>query len=387
MKPDPHPIVVIGGGFYGCSIAEFLASRGARVLLIERERELLGRSSYVNQARLHGGYHYPRSFGTAYRSRLNFPRFLRDYREAIATDFVALYAIARANSKVSARQFETFCRNIEAPIRRAGNRYARLFNPHLVEAVYQVEEYVFDAAVLRHVLAERLRRAGVDVRTGCAATGVWQPERNAIEVAFADGSAVVASRVFNCSYSGLNALRGVRPTINRLKHEITEMALVELPAELSGISITLMDGPFFSFMPFPDRKLSTLSHVRYTPHARWLEHTEGVLDPYATLELFEKRTRFPHMARDAMHYVPAVGGMIYRDSLFEVKTTLLRNETDDGRPILFETSGTGHRITAVLGSKLDNVYDALAAVELLLSEADVQDESAMRVEGPEIHRR
>ncbi len=72
--------VIIGGGFYGAAIALYLArQRGFReILLIEREAELLTRASYNNQARVHNGYHYPRSFTTAYRSRINLPRFVRD---------------------------------------------------------------------------------------------------------------------------------------------------------------------------------------------------------------------------------------------------------------------------------------------------------------------
>lgn len=55
--------VVVGGGFYGCMLAAHLSrSRGRRVLLLEAAGELLGRASFANQARVHNGYHYPRSF-------------------------------------------------------------------------------------------------------------------------------------------------------------------------------------------------------------------------------------------------------------------------------------------------------------------------------------
>ena len=359
--------VVVGGGFYGCCIAELLARKGARVTLFERAQALLGRSSYHNQARLHGGYHYPRSFGTAYRSRLNFSRFMREFRPAIATNFVSLYAIARANSKVNARQFETFCRNIEAPIVPARDSLARLFRPHLIEAAYEVEEYVFDAAVLRRLMMERLDRAGVRVRVGQSVRSV-RHGADTLEVVLADGNSVLASRMFNCTYSNLNAIGSVGRTLHKLKHEITEMALIEMPEELRGISLTVMDGPFFSFMPFPDRNLATLSHVRYTPHAGWLEERDGILDPYATLDAYDKQSRFPHMIRDAVRYIPAIAGAVYRDSLFEVKTVLLKNEFDDGRPILFEINTEDPRIISVLGSKIDNVYDALTAVEAGLPE-------------------
>ena len=70
------------------------------------------------------------------------------------------------------------------------------------------------------------------------------------------------------------------------------------------------------------------------------------------------------MIRDAMRYIPAIARAVYRDSLFEVKTVLLKNESDDGRPILFETNADDPRIISVLGSKIDNVYDALTAIEV-----------------------
>src|SRR5438093_333836 len=87
--------VVIGGGFYGMMVAEFLARRRQRVLLCEREADFMQRASYVNQARVHQGYHYPRSILTALRSRINFQRFVGDFPECIESSFEKLYAIGR----------------------------------------------------------------------------------------------------------------------------------------------------------------------------------------------------------------------------------------------------------------------------------------------------
>ena len=80
--------VIIGGGFYGSAIAIYLAkTRGLRrLILLEREPELLIRASYNNQARVHNGYHYPRSFTTAFRSRVNLPRFVRDWPQVVKQD-------------------------------------------------------------------------------------------------------------------------------------------------------------------------------------------------------------------------------------------------------------------------------------------------------------
>ena len=87
--------IVIGGGFYGATIAIYLAKeRGFKnVVVLERESDLMLRASYNNQARVHNGYHYPRSFTTAFRSRVNMPRFIRDWPSAVKKDFTKLYAI------------------------------------------------------------------------------------------------------------------------------------------------------------------------------------------------------------------------------------------------------------------------------------------------------
>lgn len=115
-----HDAVIIGGGFYGAAIAIYRRSVAwKRIALVEREPALLTRASYNNRARVHNGYHYPRSFTTAYRSRINLPRFVRDWPAAVHQDFTKLYAIARRNSKVTAKQFERFCREIGAKIQRA----------------------------------------------------------------------------------------------------------------------------------------------------------------------------------------------------------------------------------------------------------------------------
>src|SRR6476620_12490726 len=98
-----------------------LRERGGRVLLVERESRLLGRASLRNQARVHNGYHYPRSILTSLRSRLNYARFLAEYGECVDRSFPHYYAVGRGMSKVTAAQFAEFCRRIGAPLTAAPN--------------------------------------------------------------------------------------------------------------------------------------------------------------------------------------------------------------------------------------------------------------------------
>lgn len=363
-----YDAIIIGGGFYGTVIACELATRRRfpRVALVERESALLTRASYNNQARIHNGYHYPRSFTTAYRSRINLPRFLRDYPDAVQRDFTKLYAIARRNSNVTARQFIRFCREIGARLEPAPQELRALFEPRLIEAVFLVEEYAFDASVLAEQAAAALDRAGVEVRFRTRVSRIQaESPRLRVECAHAVTGAretLSARYVFNCTYSGLNQFTGDFPGARtRLKHEITEMALMQPPAALAGLGVTVMDGPFFSMMPFPPRKLHTLSHVRYTPHLHWLD--QPGIDPYQRLENYERATRADRMVRDAVRYLPAISDARYVDSLFEVKTVLVKNEGDDGRPILFERHPELPGCYSILGGKIDNIYDVLAKLD------------------------
>ncbi|CDS53111.1 D amino acid oxidase (DAO) family [Polaromonas sp. CG9_12] len=360
--------VVIGGGFYGSAIAIYLAKqRGFQnILLIERESALLTRASYNNQARVHNGYHYPRSFTTAYRSRINLPKFVRDWPDAVKSDFTKLYAIARRNSKVTARQFQRFCHEIGAKLEPADLALRQLFEPRLIEDVFLVEEYAFDAKRLASWAEEELLESGVQVVLGTSVTAISRGEDTTLKVTSSsnDGNEETIScrYVFNCTYSGLNQFGGDFPgTRTSLKQEITEMALMQVPPLMQGLGVTVMDGPFFSMMPFPARGLHTLSHVRYTPHLHWQDQRD--IDPYQKLNDYYRETRVDRMVRDVGRYMPAVLNARYVESLFEVKTILVKNEGDDGRPILFEKHPELLGCYSVLGGKIDNIYDVLEKLD------------------------
>jgi glycine/D-amino acid oxidase-like deaminating enzyme len=358
--------VFVGGGFFGCALALHLREeRGWRVLVVEREAEILTRASFNNQARVHNGYHYPRSLLTALRCRVNFPRFLADYAPAIVDPREKYYAVGAGASKVTAAQFRVFCERVRAPIGRAPAAVRRLFHPDLVEDVFVVRETVFDALLLRDLVRARMDAAGVVVRTGVEARSV-RPDAHgnlalAVRTASGDDETVVARAVYNCTYARLNRLlteSGLTPL--RLKHEITEMALIQVPVELRDKAITMMCGPFFSLMPFPPRGLHTLSHVRYTPHAEWFEGPGlPTRDAYEVFAQAPRASRYPYMIRDAGRYLPAIAGARYVDSLWEVKTVLPQSEVDDSRPVLYRSDCGLPNLTCVLGGKIDNVYDIM----------------------------
>lgn len=360
-----YDAIVIGGGFYGATIAIYLSKRRgfSNILLIEREPELMMRSSYNNQARVHNGYHYPRSFTTAFRSRVNLPRFAQDYPSAVKRDFTKLYAIARRNTKVTASQFKRFCYEIGARLESASQSQKKLFDARLIEEVFLVEEYAFDTCKLAESVKEELEKCGVIVRLNSSANSINKTQNHLVVKCESSVTEELNGRhVFNCSYSGLNQFTGDFPgTQIKLKHEIAEMVLMQVPQELVNLGVTVMDGPFFSMMPFPVRGLHTLSHVRYTPHSGWFD--QAAANPYQRLSDYHHETYYDRMVRDAQRYMPAIADAKYVESLFEVKTVLVKSEGDDGRPILFEHHASLPNCYSILGGKIDNIYDALEKLD------------------------
>jgi len=355
---DKFDIIIVGGGFFGSSIALYYAEQGKSVLLVEKEDSLMKRASLNNQARVHGGYHYPRSLLTGLRSRENYGIFLNRYHNCIDSSFKKYYAISRKFSNVSANQFALFCRRIGAPIKDAPKQVLKLFSSTMIESVFEVEECAFNAALLAKEISAAVDFSPITTLLNTEVLSI--SDGLTIKISGVELE-VKAEQVFLCTYSEMNRLlfASALPLIP-LRHELTEMALVTPPFELQGIGVTIMCGPFFSLMPYPARGLYSLSHVRYTPHFSWNEG-DDYSEPPAIAR--DGKTHFKFMLKDSLRYLPALETTAYVDSIWEVKTVLPRNEGDDARPILFKQNHGLKGIHCIIGGKIDNVFDIIRQIE------------------------
>jgi len=360
--------LIVGGGFYGCCLAVFLRRHFEEVILIEREASLLMRASRVNQARLHYGYHYPRSFLTAARSRANFEGFRAHFPGVAFDSFRHLYCIARTDSKVGARYFERFCSAVDLPLTPAPSDLSNLFTRRLIDRVYEVPEPAFDVDALRRNLVGQLADSDIVLRTGETVERIASAgDAGASRVELASGEALVADWVFNCTYASINRLSAATPASRpMLKHQFTEVALIEPPDALRELAVTVMDGPFFSIMPFPAEGLYSLTHVRYTPHLTWIESEQPEIDPIEVLERFKRTSRYPWMIRDAQRYLPILAEAKHVKSLFEIKTVTTGSEVDDSRPIVVHRDASNSQVVSILGGKIDNIFDIYEVVGGLL---------------------
>ena len=105
--------IIIGAGIYGLYAALYCAQKGMTVAILEYDDEAFGRATYVNQARVHMGYHYPRSLATATKSAGYFKRFVDDFEFCINKKFEQIYATSAQYSWTNAEAFQKFCDNAD----------------------------------------------------------------------------------------------------------------------------------------------------------------------------------------------------------------------------------------------------------------------------------
>lgn len=140
--------IIIGAGLYGLYAATFCGKKDEKVLVLEYDKKPFSRATYINQARVHMGYHYPRSFSTAIKSAHYFDRFCEEYGFSIHEQFEQIYATSKKFSWTNAEQFKKFC--------DAANIKCQELNPDayfksgMCDGAFLTKEYTYDAMILKN---------------------------------------------------------------------------------------------------------------------------------------------------------------------------------------------------------------------------------------------
>lgn len=367
-----YDVVIVGGGIFGCYAALWLAKHGKRIALIEKEKALFTKASVVNQARLHSGYHYPRSIATAVMSDENKARFTSEHREFINFSFEKYYAIDRYGSFTDARQFERFCDFIDIKCEKVDNH--PLFNFSQLDALYLTEEYSFDPILIANHYRSAVQSCNnihlyeshqVLVAEKQNSTWVIQVEDlQGSEVRCFETPAVINATY--CASNAINALFGFDSI--PLMHEISEMVFIHSP-QFRDIGLTVMDGPFASLMPYGKSGLLSLSSVAYTHHkvsyddlpAFDCQSKNANCRPEFTSNCNDCMAK-PVSAKNKMmaqirQYLSDMVELHYFSSFYTIKSKLKANAIDDGRPTEIAVLGKNPDFYCLFAGKINSIYE------------------------------
>jgi len=369
--------IIIGAGLYGLYSACLCAKKGQNVLVLECDMLPFKRATYINQARVHQGYHYPRSLSTALKSAGYFRRFFEEYNFCINSRFEQIYATSKRFSWTNAEQFKQFCEAAEIPCEEV--HPGRFFKDDLCDGAFLTREYTYDARMLcEYFLGELEKMPGAMIKCGVLIESIEKQDECFI-IRLDSGELFKTGFLLNATYASTNQIsRMVGVDGFQIKYELCEIILCEVNEQMEKYGVTVMDGPFFSIMPFGKTGYHSLTSVTFTPHSTSYDSvptfqcqskskgycSTGHLGNCNECDV-RPNTAFPYMERMAKKFLKDDYTFSYKKSLFSMKPILMSSEIDDSRPTVVRVHSQKPTYVSVLSGKINTVYDL---DEVLLSE-------------------
>lgn len=361
--------IIIGAGIYGIYSALFCGKKGEKVLVLEKDEEPFKRATYINQARVHMGYHYPRSFSTAIKSAGYFERFHNAYSFSELTEFEQVYATSSNFSWTNAEQFKKFCE--DANIRCDELPVQKYFKDGVCDGSFLTTEYTYDAQILKEYFIKEISKLeNVQIKYNVNIKNI-NKKKKTYEIELENGEKYESGFVLNATYASVNQILnklGFEPF--KIKYELCEIILCSVSKNLKNVGITVMDGPFFSIMPFGRTGYHSLTSVTFTPHVTSYDtlptfDCQKESNGYCTKECLgncndcpaKPKTAWSYMSNLAKKYLKDEYEFKYEGSLFSMKPILKASEIDDSRPTVIKQFSKNPTFISVLSGKINTVFD------------------------------
>lgn len=361
--------IIIGAGIYGLYAADYCSNNNQKVLIIEYDEEPFMRATYINQARVHMGYHYPRSYTTAIKSAGYYDLFLEDFDFSIKNNFEKIYAISKNFSWTNAKQFEKFCLDANIPCKKLNpNDY---FNNNTIDGCFITQECTYDAKMIgQHYLKKFKDNPKIDLLFNTRIENIILKD-DVYQIYTADGNTYKTPFVLNSTYASVNQiLEKLNFEKIDIKYELCEIILCEINEPYKNLGITVMDGPFFSLMPFGKTGLHSLTSVSQTPHKTSYEklptfdcqkESKNYCSPSqlgnCNTCIAKPSSSWNYMNGLAKKFLKEDINLKYVKSLYSIKPILKASEIDDSRPTIIKKHTENPFFYSVLSGKINTIYD------------------------------
>ena len=349
---DVFSFGIIGGGWYGCHVANSLQALGFRVRLFEQHDRLLHEASGNNQFRLHLGFHYARHAGTRIQSRDGYSRFVERYPDLSRSVPDNVYAVPTRESLIDYDTYRIIMTANGVHFTEGAPPGVTLTN---VQGVMSTPERVLLLAKARAYFEAQLKDV---LRLGHKVGRIDEQDRS-VSI---DGERF--DFVVDATWGHYTT-----PDVPVL-YEPTLLLYYEGPPDFPAV--TLVDGPLCSVYPTEAPGLFTLSSVPHTPLGQYATSAEAraVRDGTDAATIAERRAL---MERQIALYLPTFPELFrFAGPQLAIKTKPLG--AHDDRTCHVSRRG---RVFSVMSGKIDTVFFATERI-LSLIEA-VQTDPAEEV--------
>lgn len=314
-------ILILGAGWYGCHLARALRADGCDVFIVDKAGVIFAGASGGIPARVHLGFHYPRSAATRSACLAHQSRFMAEYGHLTAGVPVNLYAIAAHDSLLD---FGTYVHTLAGSVP---------FLPVRDPAEYGLQNV--EGAVLtgeRHVITRKAR-----------------------EFFARELGEVVSANPGDCPFTPdwtIDATFCARESAGVDRYEPCVTALLRGPTDRA---VTVMDGPFPSVYPWDEeRGLLSLTSAKFTPLARCATRQEAE-EVLAAAEERELSLRCQAMLGQIAHFWPIAANAFELHGWRLSIRAMPRSGADARLVDIVEFPGNVLRVRA---GKIDAVLDA-----------------------------
>lgn len=370
MTPQ-YDFIIIGAGIYGFYAAHQLSVHhpSAKIIILEYDAKPFQRASYINQARVHNGYHYPRSLYTAIKSAHYYNRFIEDYSFAINQKFKKIYAISSCFSETTPENFAHFCKAANIPCQEVSP--ADYFQENSVDASFITEECSMDGILIaEHYMKLFDNNPNIHITFNARLQTIKQ-ENDLYKITFKDGKKISSDFVLNTTYASINQILDLTEHQKfKIKYELAEICLcTPKNPEFNNLGLTVMDGTFFSVMPFGYSNFFSLTAVHYTPHKSsrhelptfecQKENIDCTPQQLANCNTCAAKpnTAWDKMEQLSKKFLNPKYTFKYEKSLFTIKAVLSNSEITDARPTVVKVHSEKPHLISVLSGKFNTIYD------------------------------
>ena len=305
MVQHKAKVAIAGAGVYGATTAVRLAEQGHDVHLFD-PIGILNAASGINQFRIHSGYHYPRSPETIRETMGAREEFLHTFAPAIVRNSHHYYAIPHEGSQTPPELFEQVMAEYKFRLQPCRPDW---MNFDFIDKCYEVEEQIYDPEILRDLLTDQIRSLGIH-------------------------------------FNQREFLPSMRPEYDYVvwKYQVAEKVLIQLPKQLQGVSLAVVDGPFTAFDPYGSSERSMWGSAKHSNHWTTTDPSEPIPERYVPLlngPGFEPISwgRFEAMRQDSALGVPASAEAVYLGSRFTIR--VVENDPQDRRTLYVQETAPG----------------------------------------------